>query len=299
MNKVSKLKITDVWLLVWTIILLSNDVLAEWYLNSSAQIKHDTNLNNAVLSADSVSDTALVFSANAGRLYQLDDNHRLDVQAIFNSETYDSIHGMDNITAGGSISLRRKWGLGLYAPWSSILFSAANLSYANTVRSGTLYQFKISSGKRLTEKWDVWVDYLFEQRTADHNIAVDQGVSGSVFNLMGNSLKLNSTYAVTSNLYFNFGYQLRFGDIASTILMERPDANYDAVMTAVTADPVFGNTAEVYRLTALSNTLSTSVNLVVTDNLVIDLEYKQLIVYGKGDNHYYKSLPALTFSYSF
>jgi hypothetical protein len=272
---------------------------ADWYLNSEAKLKHDSNLDNAGYSEDIVSDSAVAVSVAGGKFIQLDDNDSLSIQGEFNGETYNRFHGMDNASLGVTLSLRRKWALGLYAPWSSLSGSATYLNYNDDIRDGRLYQAKLSGGKRLTERWDVWADILFDRRTADHATVVDPGVSGAVFDQTSRTLKLNAVYAFDNRAYLSLGYQLRHGDIASTILEDRPGSNFDSVMTAVTADPLFGRDAEAYKLTGNTHMLGARLNMTFATYFVVGLEYQRQITHAEGGNNYYKSLPALTISYSF
>jgi hypothetical protein len=145
----------------------------------------------------------------------------------------------------------------------------------------------------------VWADILLEKRTADHAVMVDPGVSGAVFDQTNTSLKLNAVYAFDNRAYLTLGYQLRHGDVASTILEERPGSNFDSVMTAVTADPAFGPDAEVYRLIGTTQTFGARISMTFATYFVVGLEYQRQITHAKGDNNYYRSLPALTLSYGF
>jgi hypothetical protein len=272
---------------------------AEWYLNTEAKLKHDSNLDNAGSAEDIVSDSAVAVSVAGGKFIQLDDNDSLSIQGEFNGEAYERFHGMDNTSLGVNLLLRRKWALGLNAPWSSLSGSAAHLAYNDSIRDGWLCQAQLSSGKRLTERWNVWADILIEKRTADHAIMVDPGVSGAVFDQTSQTLKLNAMYALDNRTYLNFGYQLRHGDVASTIRENRPGSNLDSVTTAVTSDPAFGQDAEVYRLTGTTHMLVARISMNFSTYFVVGLEYQRQITHAKGDNNYYKSLPALTLSYGF
>lgn len=299
MRSKSWLTITLSIVLVSISMCMASNASAEWYLNTEAKLKHDSNLDNAGSSEDIVSDSALAVSVAGGKFIQLDDNDSLSIQGEFNGEAYNRFHGMDNASLGVNLTLRRKWALGLYAPWSSLSGSAAHLSYNDNIRDGWLYQAQLSGGKRLTERWDVWADILLEKRTADHAVVVDPGFSGAVFDQTSKTLKLNALYAFDNRTYLTLGYQLRHGDVASTILEDRPAATFDSVMTAVTADPAFGPDAEVYRLTGTTHMLGARISMTFATHFVAGLEYQRQITHAKGDNNYYKSLPVLTLFYSF
>jgi hypothetical protein len=272
---------------------------AEWFLNSEAKMKYDSNLTNARFSQDIVGDQAIAALVNGGRYIQLDDRTSLSVQGKINSEAYRRFHGMDHVSLGGSFTLKRKWGLGLYVPWSAISLSTEHLSYNVNVRDGWLHQAQMSGGKRISDRWDFWADLLFQRRTADNAPMLDPGISGAVFDQTSGTLKLNSVYTFDSSTFLTLGYQLRRGDVNSTTIRESPGSNIDSVMTAVTRDLVFGTDAEVYRLTGTTQTLGARISKTVATNFVLGLEFQQFITNARGNNNYYKSLLAATLSYRF
>ncbi len=277
---------------------VSASASGEWYSSMEGKYKYNNNLNNGV-SGDTVDDSIFALTAVGGKYFQLNDHYKFSIQSEFDGEVYDRFKGMNNIVLGGSAALTKKWALGLYAPWTSLSFRGSYLDYNNQVRSGSKLHVQLSSGKRITERLSVWADLQFEKRFTDSNVIVDQGVSGAVYNLTNKHFKLNSVYVFNSGLFIKSSYQFRQGDVVTTTLKENVNSNIDAVTTAVTEDSTFGPNAEAYRLTGITHILSASVSKVIMPHWLMSVEYQYVMIYGKGNNNYFGSMPTLTSSYDF
>lgn len=277
-----------------------NQVSAETFINVEAKLKHDNNLTSARYSQDIVGDSAVVLGASAGNYFQLDDYDSLRVQGELNAEAYNTYHGMNNISLGANLTLKRKWGLGLYEPWSAIALSAARLDYNNNVRDGWLYTAQIGAGKRITERWNLGVNLSLQKRTQDNELVITPGISGAPFNLTNHSIAFNADYAFNEYTFLTLDYQWQGGDVvASKITVSPLHASFDAVTTAETLDTAFGFVGEAYRLSGTKHLLGVGIHTEITPNCALGFEYQRSITYGAGGNNYYKSLPALTFFYSF
>ncbi len=275
------------------------DASAEGFLNLDAKLKYDNNLTNAEHSSDIVGDSLVVAAVNGGYYIQLNDFDSLRIQGELSGEAYNTFHGLDNVSLGANLSLKRKWGLGLYKPWSALSVSAARLDYSNSLRDGWLYQAQISAGKRITERWDIWADIALQKRTADNAPEVDPGVSGAVFDLINRIFKLDAVYAFNDKTFLTLGYQLRYGDVVSTTIHESPTHVFDLVTTAVALDPIFGPEAEAYRITGTTQIFGARISTALSTNSVLGFEYQRHITHGNGNINYYNSTPTLTFSYGF
>lgn len=278
---------------------MSHNVFADWYSAIGGKTKYNSNLTNGGVSSNIVNDTVFSLSGIAGKHFQLDDNDKLSIQSQFDGETYNRFTGMNNVSAGGTITLSRKWAMGLYSPWTSLSISGNYLNYNDKLRDGARYQVQLSNGKRFSEKWSVSTDIQFERRTAANDVEVDPGVSGGVYNLSSGTIKFNTVYAFTSQYSMNLGYQVRYGDVVSTAISHTPGSNIDTVMTAVSLDPTFGPNAEAYRLRGATHMFGACVSRLLTTHLIMNLEYQFLMTNAKGNNNYYVSLPALNVSYDF
>ena len=269
---------------------------ADWIADVDAGVIYDNNLNNAELERDIRSDSALTASLSVGQVLQLDTDHSLAVTADLKSELYKHHSGMNNLTAGATLSLRRKLGLGAAAPWLRVSASGARLQFDESLRDGWLYRAGAAAGKRFAERWDVQVAYGFEKRTADNARPVIAALPGNVFDLRSHSLSLDLRYSASDTILLFAGYSWRNGDVVSTSV---PNAKIFRASTALARDPVFpvGNFA--YTLDAISHHAVVGVSVALNSHSSVNLSYARQITYGAGDNNYYKSLFAASYSYSF
>jgi len=280
-------------------IIAQENAHAESFMNFETKLKHDDNLTNAKFSSDIVGDSLVSAVVNAGYYWQLSDYNSLRAQADLAAEVYNTYHGLNNVSLGGTVFLKHKWGLGLYEPWTAVSLSAARLQYNQDVRDGWQYQAQISAGKRISEHWDLWADLALQKRTADKTTEVDPGVSGAAFDTFNTALKLDAIYAFDDKTFLTLGYQLRHGDVVSTTIQEAPSGTWDGIVKAVALDPTFGADAEAYTINGATQTFGVSINTAITTNVQLGLEYQRYITHGSGGINYYKSMPAVSFSYGF
>jgi len=191
-------------------------VSAEWYGNTDAVIRHDSNTNNAQLKQDFASSTALQAGLSATGYFPLENGNSLTVIGETRIESYDRYSGLNNLSLGAALALRKKWGLGPYVPWTGLSLSSAHLNYANTIRNGWRHQLAIRGGKRVSERWNIRAEYMYERRTANTLPPDQPGISGDVFSQRSRTLTLNTEYALDENTFLTGGLLLRRGDVVAT-----------------------------------------------------------------------------------
>lgn len=294
-------KITVSFALPLALMLMCGAAQAEGFLTLEAKLKYDSNLSHARFSQDQVSDMATVVNVAAGKYFYLSDFNSLTVKGELGGELYNTYHGMNNVTLGGSISLKRKWGLGLYQPWTAFTLSTTRLDYNNEIRDGWLHKATIGGGKRVSEHWDVWADVSLQKRTQDNDLPIGPEFPGNPFDLFNKAASLNAIYAFNENTYLMLGYLWQRGDVVASTNTESPIHEvFERVTTAESPDTAFGAAmGEAYRLGGTTHTFGAKINTNINKHYTLGLEYQRYIAHGNGGNNYYKSLPALTLSYSF
>ena len=270
---------------------------AEWFANLEAGTRHDNNLGNAQAASDIVSDSVLTASFSAGHTMQLDDGDSLTVQGHLKQEAYDRFHGVSNLSAGGEVDVKRKFGLGAYAPWVSTSLSSEYLRYGDRVRNGRLDHLGVRGGKRVGERWGVSAEYGFENRSADCTTVDEPGFAGDAFKQRSRSLQFRADYAHNDSTFMFIGYELRRGDVVTTTLSDS-DSAYD-VAKAISRDPALGPNAYAYRIGGTTYSLHAGIGMAINPRIFISLSYLRQVTHADGSNNYIKSLPALTGSYSF
>lgn len=276
---------------------LSRPVEAGWQLDAETAFVHDDNLTNAYYAFDVVGDWALDASVAAGRRIQLDGYSSLSVAAVLSGEKYFEVTGLDRVAAGVRATYRRKLGLGLEAPWVAVEFSTEHLSHEEDARDGWRHRVTLSAGRRLGRRWDLWAEAAFERRSADHVRPAFPGFSGAVFNLSSVGVKLNAVHSLGSRLFLTVGYELRRGDVVSTLLVFQPGESIYEVSTAVAADPAFGPEAYAYRLKGTSHTVGARLTALLGDGFAASLEYQRIVTLARGGNDYTKNIVRLSMSY--
>ena len=259
-------------------------------------LSYDSNLGNAQLREDVHGDLALNLATSQGIFAQVGDSDSVTLTGDIRGQSFERFSGMSNLSLGATAGYRRKFGLGAMAPWVGATISAARLRFRNEVRDGWQYAAAVRAGKRFDEHWDVSAEYRFDKRTGDHAVPDVPGISGAVFDLRGHSLGITANYAWNDKTLLSAGYAVRSGDVVSTC---RPYGGIFLVSSAVADDPVFGDGAYAYRLSASSQLFSLRLSQAIGANASINLGIQRQLTHGDGGNNYSKSIIELSYLYSF
>jgi len=271
--------------LLWFVV--SSGASAEDVLDMQAGALYDSNLSRAQLHYDIKSDTALQAALAWGRFVPLADNLSLRATLEAGGEAYTRYSGLNNLALGASLGMRRKFGLGAFAPWASGSASAARLEYQNSIRDGWRYELGLGAGKRLTESWDAEANFRYQHRTADKELAVVPGISGAVFDLQSHEVGLKSEYGLTDRVSLAVGFDFRRGDVASTTLRNFTIfTNSDAIAL----DPVFGPNAVGYRIFALTRVWRVGTSYALGTANSINVGAERWISRARGGLDYYNTL---------
>jgi hypothetical protein len=274
------------------LLLLATGAQADDVLDLQGGALYDSNLSRAQYYDDIKSDTAFQAALAWGRFVPLSDSLTMRATLDAAGEIYARYSGLDNMSVGGSVSLRRKSGLGAFAPWVGAAGSAARLEYKNSVRDGWRYEIGVGAGKRITEAWDVEASFRYQHRTADHNVAVAPGISGAVFDLQSHQAGLRSEYALTQRVSIAAGYDQRRGDVASTTLRNFTIyTNSDAIAP----DPVFGPDTVGYRIYAITRAWRAGASYALGTSNSINLTGERWISRARGGLDYYNTLIGVSY----
>ena len=272
-------------------------VSAEWYGNTDAVIRHDSNTNNAQLKQDFASSTALQAGILATGYFPLENGNSLNVIGETRLESYDRYSGLNNLSLGVALALRKKWGLGPYVPWTGLSLSSAHLNYANNIRNGWRHQLAIRGGKRVSERWNIRAEYMYERRTANTLHPDQPGISGDVFSQRSRTFTLNTEYALDENTFLTGGLLLRRGDVVATA---SETANMIASSDAIAADPVFGGPHfYAYRLKGTTRGLDLGVNFALSRGSLLRASVSRFLTHTAGGNNYPKNVQMISWNYSF
>lgn len=269
---------------------------SDWILTSSAALNHDNNVGNAENSASVVADSHAQATVSFLHQTPLDDGFSLSAGGDLAGQIYDHLSGLNNASVEGILSLKKKWGLGAFAPWGRAAISAGRVDYADGYRNATLYSASLEAGKRLDERWNLWAEYLFDWRRAAPAESDLDGVSSDAFSQRGRTLKVGVQYSLSERVSLALGSLLRNGDVVSTT---QPGAGVFANSRAVAPDPTFGPEAYAYRLEGTTFGARLGLEYSLTAHSLLGCGFQRLDTHARGGTNYADSMPELSWSYQF
>jgi hypothetical protein len=269
---------------------------SDWTLGTDTQLRHDNNVGNAGNYDDIVGDTIVDAKLSIFQLFTIGENYSLSVAGDLSGESYNRLDGLNNATLGGALALKRKWGLGAYAPWARIGVSIARSDYNDDYRNASIYRTSLSAGKRLDERWNLWGEYVYERRAASSQPEVVPGISGDAYSQTSQKLAASAEYALNERTFLAFGFLLRYGDVVSTA---EPSLGIFSVSRAVAPDPAFGPDEYAYKLTGTTFGFRVGVNYSPTPHNLLGFGFERLDTHADGGNSYTKSIPEISWNYRF
>jgi hypothetical protein len=269
---------------------------SDWNLAASAALNHDNNVGNTQNTASVVADSRADASLSLLQQMPLGDGFSVAAGGDLSGQLFDHLSGLNNASVDGILSLKKKWGLGAFAPWSRVGISIGRVDYDDRYRDATLYSVALEAGKRLDERWNLWAKYAFDRRRAAPAESDVYGVSSDVFSQRGRSFKVGVQYSLSERLSLSFGSLLRHGDVISTT---QPGEDIFANAKAVAPDPAFGPDAYAYRLMGTTFGARLGLEYSLTAHSLIGFGFQRLDTHARGGNNYGDSMPELTWNYQF
>lgn len=269
---------------------------SDWLLATAAALNHDNNVGNAENAASVVADSRAEATVSLLQRIPFGPGFSLSAGGDLSGQIYDHLSGLNNASIAGMLSLKKKWGLGAFAPWSLAGISVGRVGYDDRYRDATLYSASLETGKRLDERWNLWAKCAFERRRAAPAESDLYGVSSDVFSQRGRSFKVGVQYSWSGRISLSLGSLLRYGDVVSTT---QPGAGIFANSKAVALDPTFGPGAYAYRLEGTTFGARLGAEYSLTAHSLIGFGFQRLDTHARGGNNYGDSMPELTWNYQF
>ncbi|HEY2463371.1 MAG TPA: hypothetical protein VGI32_04885 [Steroidobacteraceae bacterium] len=269
---------------------------SDWIMAGSAALNHDNNVGNAENTASVVADSRAEATVSLFQQMPFGPGFSLAAGGDVSGQIYDHLSGLNGASLEGTLSLKKKWGLGAFAPWSRAGISVGRADYDDRYRDATLYSAALEAGKRLDDRWNLWAKYAFELRRAAPADSDLYGVSSDVFSQRGRSLKLGVQYSLSERVSLTLGSLLRHGDVISTT---QAGATIFANSKAVAPDPTFGPEAYAYRLEGTTFGARLGMEYSLTAHSLIGLGFQRLDTHARGGNNYGNSMPELIWNYQF
>ena len=272
-----------------------NAARADWALAVAAGADHDDNVGNAHAEYDKVADYSAAARFTALQLVQLGEDWSLAAGGDLAAQTYDHLVGLRNGSLDLLLSLKKKWGLGAFAPWARAGISLGRTDYNDGYRDATIYGASLDLGKRIDARWNVWGSYAFEHRSAAPAGPKFPGVSNDAFSGNGNTFTANVEYSVSERFSVSAGSLFRHGDVVSTT---SPGGIY-ASSKAVAEDPTFGPNFYAYRLNGSTLSVRLGLDFSITMHSLIGCGFQRSETHAQGGNNYASSKPEVIWNYLF
>ncbi len=123
---------------------------AEWIVDVAAGGAYNSNLTRAQNPQDRRPDRALTFAASIARYEALSGYDGLSFGIDLRGEVYDRYSGLDFVGIGASATYRRKFALGVTAPYGVFAASVSHDDYRVDVRDSNRLDLRAELGRRFT-----------------------------------------------------------------------------------------------------------------------------------------------------
>jgi hypothetical protein len=269
---------------------------SDWTLGAAAVLRHDNNVGNAQSTSDIVGDSTIDARLSIFQLFPLGDSYSVTVGGNLGGEAFRRLTGLDNASVDGSFALKKKWGLGAFAPWARAGMSVGRWSYDDSYRNAWDYRATLASGRRIDERWNLWAEYAFERRAANPQPQLVPGVSGDAYSQDSHKVAANVEYSLNDRAFLALGLLARHGDVVSTT---GGSAKIYYASRALAEDPAFGPEAYAYKLTGTTYGFRVAVNYAPTPHSLLGCGFERLDTHADGGNSYTKSVPEISWNYRF
>jgi hypothetical protein len=269
----------------------------DWTVDAQAALRHDSNIVNAASAADVVGDSIVNARLSLLDFFALGENYSLTVGGDLGGEVHRTITGLSNASVEGVLSLKRKWGLGAFAPWARVGLVLGRSSYDDSYRNATDYRATTAVGWRIDARWNIWADYGFDHLAAAAQEEEVPGISGDAYSQISNNLAAHVEYSLNERTYLAFALRGREGDVVSTTSEENPQIQSAA--RAIAEDPAFGPEAYAYRISGSTYGAMLGINYSPTPHSLLGCGFERLITHAYGGANYTKSIPDITWDFRF
>lgn len=268
----------------------------DWVPGADLSLRHDNNVGNAQAPPDIVADTILGARLSIYQLFPLDDSYSVTVGGDLRGESFHTLTGLDNVSVAGIMALKKKWGLGAFAPWARSGVSVARSSYDDSYRNAWVYRVTLAAGRRIDERWNLWAEYAYERRAAGAQARIDPELSGDAFSQDSHNLGANLEYSLNESTFLALALSARHGDVVSTT---HPNLQIYSASLALAEDPAFGPEAYAYRLTGTTYGFRAGMNYSPTPHSLFGCGFARWETHAEYGNDYTKSMPEITWDYRF
>jgi hypothetical protein len=269
---------------------------ADWTLGAEAGVRHDDNVGNSQAASDIVGDSSIDARLSLARLFPLAEGVSVTVGGDVGGEVFRKLTGLNDGYVDGMLAIRKKWGLGAFAPWARVQISAARSSYDLSYRNAWDYRATLAAGRRIDQRWNLWGEYAYERRAATPQTEEVPGLSGDAYSQDSHNVAANVEYSLSESAFISLGLSARHGDVVSTA---EPTARIFTAARALADDPAFGPEAYAYKLTGTTYGFRVGLDYALTVHSLLGCGFERFDTRADGGNDYTKSIVTITWDYRF
>jgi hypothetical protein len=268
----------------------------DWSLGAEAALRHDGNVGNAQYPSDIVADSTIRARLALFQLFPLGENYSVTVGGDLGGEAYHRFTGLNNAALEGVVALKKKWGLGAFAPWTRAGVSVGRVDYDDGYRNAWIYRAALAAGRRIDERWNLWADYAYERRAARAQMEEVPGLSGDAYSEDSHNAAINVEYSLRASTSVGLALLGRRGDVVSTTA---PSPGIYYASRALAEDPAFGPEQYAYRLLGTTYGVRVGIHFSPTSHSLLGVVFTRWETHGEGGNDYGKLVPEITWDYGF
>jgi hypothetical protein len=268
----------------------------DWTVGADASVRHDDNVGNAESRADIEADTIVGARLSIFQLFPLGETYSATIAGDLSGESFHRLTGLSNVSVDGAFALKKKWGIGAFAPWARAGITVGRFSYDDSYRNSWDYRATLASGRRIDERWNLWAEYAFERRAASTQEQEVPGLSGNAYSQDSHNIGINVEYSLSERAFLSLGLQGRHGDVVSTA---SPGPKVFFAAKALAEDPAFGPDFYAYRLTGTTYGVRLGISYAPTAHSLLGCGFERFDTHADGGNSYMKSVPEITWDYRF
>lgn len=244
--------------------------LAEPFYGADVRYAYDDNLTLASAPPDRRADSLLTAGGYVGQFLVPARDDALSFSAGVHATGYARYALLDAASLEAAATWRRKLGLGLAAPWLSLRVDASHDDFRDDIRDGNRIEVALVAGARIPERFDVSGGVAHDRRLPRHAAPEVPGISGALYDLVGDSAFVRAGYAGTPSLLVDVGLRARRGDVVATTPQSLP---IFLASSAIAEDPAFGPERYGYRVRGTTMSASIAMSYAVDDRSAVNVEY--------------------------
>jgi hypothetical protein len=271
-------------------------IAAETGGEATVAAAYDSNVTRAQLRDDIRADSHVEATGTVTLRWPVGDADAATLGAGLRGAQYLRYERLSYAALEASAGWQRKLGLGLTAPWIAASALIAHEAYRETARDSDRLAVQLTVGQRFSERLDASLGYVYDRRYARHDDVLVPGISGAVWDLVGNSVFARAGYAATDRWQLQAGYAWRRGDVVATT--HRGVAIFLA-SDAIAESDAFGAEFYDYRLRGTTQSADAGASYALGDHAALDFTYAYAHTSAAQGLHYQNHVIGAAWTYRY